>query len=434
MMNENWHYEINSTSLELSNDTGYLTQAMNYACLSSFSMWLGYKLTIGKKVFSIYYNAFNYKVLFKQLNISIATIILLSIVGYLGKLILLNYGLYGALISEEITTKHPFLYSQARFIKDLSLLPLIVIGFYYFRTKSKKFKWMFPLFALIEIFFALITGSRSTIVITIVLLFFIFYWTTEVFKLRYVIFLIIPVIFAFTIGMEYKSFAFSTKNTNTNPIELYQNFMVYKSQISKSQQKRIYDNVYYNIVERMNYVSETAMAIRHKEKFGLHDSDPPFLEAIIYSPARAFLPSFILGKKNPRYGTWFREKVLKHNVGLGTTSIAMGAISFLYFSGGVIPIFIGFFFYGVFLKVSYLFLKQGILGFVLFLILLSILNTFSSIVSATITNLFRIFLIYPLIIFILFQKDFLNNFILLVFNLLKQIRKILTLNYLKQHK
>lgn len=405
MMDSSGMYNINSTCLELTHERFWLVNAMGYINLAAFSMWLGYKTTLGRKLAHIPLSAFQIK-RFLGDNVNVNLLLFLAFLGYAFKLILLKQGLYGAFIDESYKSATSFTASQVRFLRSFSTLPFILLTIQYFRKRTKYYRNIFIVTLLLEIIFAFIQGSRSPILMVFIVLFFSYYYTFQTLNYKYVILLIVPLYIAFTLAQEFKQFAYYTNIKKVNPITLFQNYLKYRSGLTTRQKEFIYDNVYQNAVGRMNYVSETSMAIRHKEIYGLDPEDPDFKKSLLFSPIDAFVPKFIQGIKNPLWGNWFRIKVLKQLAHIKSVqyNIAFSAVGFLYFAGKLPAIMLGFFIYGIFLRSVYQFLQYGLLGFIMYMIFMSALNTFNTSVNSTITNFIRYIVVYPFVIYFIFKN------------------------------
>src|SRR3546814_15261390 len=76
---------------------------------------------------------------------------------------------------------------------------------------------------------------------------------------------------------------------------------------------------------------------------------PTFLTNIALSPAYAFIPR-VIWKEKPSgdLGLWYTHVVM----GLGSySSTAMGPVTYLYFAGGALAVFVGFMGFGILQKV-----------------------------------------------------------------------------------
>ena len=80
---------------------------------------------------------------------------------------------------------------------------------------------------------------------------------------------------------------------------------------------------------------------------------PEFLSDIIFSPVYAWIPRFVWEDKPlANVGLWYTQVVFGLNI---LSSTAMGVITYLYFAGGTIMVFVGLFFIGVIQRAIFFF-------------------------------------------------------------------------------
>ena len=397
-------YSINTTSSALWNEKIWLIKGMAYAIYASIAMWMGYKVVIGRKIA----HGILYKLRYKELlgdNINFNLVILMAIIGYGLKLYLLSIGLYGRLTELEYSVTgevSSFAHSQTRFFRYFSILPFTLICVHFFKFGGARYRNIFIITLTLEVFFAFIYGARSPIVMISLIVFFAYYYATRRLKIAAVLPLLFVVYIAFTVVQEFKEFAQATTTRQLSPIEVIDQFLAFRENLSDKKKELIYDQVQENVVRRMNFVSELGMALRYKE-YGLDENDPDFLKALLMIPVDVVVPKFMQGKAKVSWGYWFKIDVLNRTLGL-EYNIAFSAIGYLNFVGGVPAILIGFFLYGIMLKITYCFLEHGILGFMMFLVLMSTIYTLRTHVSGNFVNFIRYLVLIPWLLFFLFHN------------------------------
>jgi hypothetical protein len=97
------------------------------------------------------------------------------------------------------------------------------------------------------------------------------------------------------------------------------------------------------VADRNNILVFAAIGIKYKQEHEvLPPESPKFLRDVLLSPALAVTPRFLWQDKPiSNLGQWFNREVLGYYA--ATTSVAMSPFGYLYFAGGVIAIFVGFF-------------------------------------------------------------------------------------------
>lgn len=389
----------------LIDDLIWLKKSMMYVCIGSMTTWVGYKFSTGRNLFSIWAESLQFK-RFLGSNIQIGKLFVLIIIAYAAKFYLYKIGLFGRITSEEFFEKGTGykLGSQIRILSDLSYLTFVVVTYLKFAYKSTKNNILFYFSLLMEMFFAFLYGARSPILMIFVIIFLIYYYVFKKINLWFLALIPLVLVFAFTIVLEYKNYVLSEIYTRKeNPIEQISDFLRFRKHFRNKEEKIVSDNFKFKLLGSFNSVASIGMAIRHKDTKGLHSDDPNFKMALVRFPLDAFVPRFIQGVNDEPWGLWFKDRVLNLHRGL-LYSISINPTGFLYFAGDLPMILLGFFIYGVLLKFTRQLLSYGILGFINFLLVLSVLYNFDSVVSGTLTMFTRYIFIYPIIIVVLLKK------------------------------
>lgn len=398
-------YYLDVFDEHLRDNLQWVTLAMTYTCYANVAMWLGYKLDIGRKIMQTFISWFRYdRMGSSPLNIQL--IIALAVVGYLLKVYLLSQGLYGRLAEESyraIGDDISFLHSQTRFLRQFSLLPFTLICISYFKTRENRLKWVFLVTLLLELFFAFIYGARHPIVVVALIVALTYYYSTQKLNIKIVLPVLVVLYLAFTIVMEFKEFALATTERSVSVVELLQNFMEYRENLDEHTKDVIYGNLYENVVGRLNFVREGAIALKYDHNPGLQPGDPDFVKPLIMVPVDVFVPKFIQGKPKTAWGYWFKEKVVRHGSN-EFYNIAFSAIGYLNFAGGLPVVLLGFFLYGILLRGTYEFLFLGTLGFLIFLALIGSIALLKTAIPSMMVGYLRILLIYPVIFYLLFAR------------------------------
>ncbi|MEM6964537.1 MAG: hypothetical protein AAF573_07220 [Bacteroidota bacterium] len=383
----------------------WLNYTMAYTCIASVFMWFGFKLSIGRKISNVFLYTFEFRRLLGS-DIRLLLVLILAVIGYLLKLYLIQIGLFGRIIDKSVSVSGEqvsFLYSQTRFLRSFSTVPFLFICLMYYKNRTYKLRVIFLIVLSLEIFFAAISGARGPIIITSILVFLSSYFTQEKVNKTLLGFVIVSFVLAFSIIMEYKDFVLVENPVGQSPTELLSSFMEYRKKLSEDQQERIYGAVVQNFAARVNFVDEAAMAIRYKELEGLKESDPNFIRPLLTIPLDVFIPKFIQGTPNVSWGLWFKVNVYKQTNDL-IYNIAFSPIGYLYLAGGPIFIILGYFAYGILIKAAYQFLNHGLLGFIVYLAILSSIVVYKTGVATTYVGFIRMLIVVPIGVGLVFRR------------------------------
>lgn len=156
---------------------------------------------------------------------------------------------------------------------------------------------------------------------------------------------------------------------------------------------------------RNDNFSFSANAIEFKDRYGIPDNNnPDFLGSIIYAPVLAYVPRFIW-KSKPRdqIGAWYENSIMQSP---NYSASAFGAIGYSYYAGGVVGVFLIFFFFGLMQRlVAEVFLKMNSLpGFCAYFALILPITFIYSEVGGVITGFLRSLPIIILGVYLLFYN------------------------------
>lgn len=163
---------------------------------------------------------------------------------------------------------------------------------------------------------------------------------------------------------------------------------------------------------RNDNFSFSANAIVFKDKYGIPDNNnPDFLGSILYSPALAYVPRFIWQSK-PRdsIGAWYEDTIMQSP---NYSASAFGVIGYCYFAGGILGVFLVFFFFGLMQRlIMESFLKLNSLpGLIAYIPLILPITMIYSEVGGVITGFIRLIPVIILAVYLLFfdYKSFFNK-------------------------
>lgn len=405
LVEEGWIY-VKEPARILNTERNWVKVFLVFANYSAVSMWMGYYWTGAQRFNSWLKETLNYRELFKATP-PFNRMVLLLVIGVAVKIYLFSIGLYGRVVSSEFFEAGVGykLGSQIRILSELLGLVLIVMGYLYFVMKDERYKWVFWFCFIVEVFFGFIYGARGPILIPFFVVFFFAYFSTNVIRWYYPVVFVMVLFFSFTMVNDFKQFALKksfSRFKSGSPITLLNDFV--ENQNSKSKKNKHYGEVVEETISNStNFLSEGAMAIRHKDLVGLKEKDIDFVSELLYAPVDAFVPRFLQSNKNaPTWGYWFKNNVLKYQKKL-KWSMAMTLIGNLYFTGGFVMVLVGFFAVGFLFRFSFISMENGIIGVIMSLSLFQVLVQ-EEIFANQCINALRYIFVFPWLLFFLFKR------------------------------
>ena len=94
----------------------------------------------------------------------------------------------------------------------------------------------------------------------------------------------------------------------------------------------------------MSYIA--SLGVEYEDSGKRSENAPEFLKDIFLSPLYAIIPRALWeGKETSRHGQWYNQEVI--GISDSGTSVGMSPITYLYFAGNWLAVFLGFFFVGI---------------------------------------------------------------------------------------
>lgn len=381
--------------IEVSDPYEYLNNGMIYASIGFITMWHSYNSNLVKRAAITFLNLTTKQKMFLRKDLEprwfFVYVIFFSSIAF--KLLLISLGVYGVigtLLAENIEI--PYL----QYIEVLSSAgsgALLFLYIYFFKTGKKKS--LFIIFFSIDFFFAIITGFKGAIVMCIVVLAIAYYIVNEKMKFSYILITIFTIIFAYAIVTPYRYYLETSTSFDKYSITSIVNGFISSNKASKQRES---ESDKLAVIKRFNFIPELTKFQEYKTEHGLKHDDPDFLYITLTAPIQIFVPR-LLWKEKPKADLgrlWVTQKVLGRN---NNSSTAFGPIGFLYLTGGILAIVLGFFIVAFFLQLVNQFHLSGYWGGIIIMLAL-LYNTIS--LEAQF-NFYIIIFIQTLLLSILFQ-------------------------------
>ncbi len=384
-----------------------LSKTMDYIVLGLVSMWIGYRSNLGLFLFKfLTTSVVNLKKYFKNsfdFNIKlIYTFIILSI-GV--RFYAIFIGVYGYAQDPEQVIESAGISQYLNLLGLLAQYSLLVISLAYYSSEDKKlYRTVFILLMIVEVFFGIISGAKSLVVMPFIIPMVAFFILKRRVKKSLLALSIVAIVIAYILIEPFRILRHMDPNFRSTPTYIMQTFYdayILNKQVGLGEEK---DAMFFllSILSRNNYMTEAALAIDYENIVGLNEHDPDFLERLYFAPLHAVVPRFIwAGKPIENTGLWFTHRVLGYDFDSSTGFTPFG---FLYFAGGMPLIVLFFFIFGIMQNALFRFLELGSGGMIIFLGLLSTVILIDTSVNAIFVTWIRYFPLLVIIQYFTFKK------------------------------
>ncbi|MCT8341120.1 hypothetical protein MG296_13725 [Flavobacteriaceae bacterium TK19130] len=378
---------------------GYLFKYTVVTAIANIAFWIGYAVKLGDYLFAFYYEGLGYKKLL-QGRIGILFPKVLIVLGIGLNLVLFYNGAYGRSIVEplEVSGFVRYLVNFSTYIEKIALIGYFILALHYFRS-GKHTIWFYTTL-IIQILFALLSGSRGGIIFLFIVTALPYYYVNRKFTKKLYLLGALTVFVAFTIASEIKVFT-QNLNRNVSVSEYVDSYMEFRESSNEELNQRIYSEIYYRFMRRLNTVAQGSIAVEYKDEHGVDSDDPDFFSDLVFSPVFAVIPRSMVLPPFPSWGEWFRLKILKQSDSY-SSSTTFGMIAYFYLTANWPFVLIGLFFYGVVLRFCNNLLLLGTdSSFLIYLAVLSAVGYISANVPTSYVSFFRFAIFLPVFFFII---------------------------------
>jgi len=398
----------NDAFLNLGDDPlNLLNIAMDSVIFGAVSMWVGYRSNLGIFLFRMMTTSLvNIKKYFKNtFTVNINLIYSFVAISILVRFYAIIIGVYGYAQSPEEISEAAGISQYIYLLGLLAQYSLLVISLVYFSAEEQnKFKKFLIALIIIEVFFGLISGMKSLVVMPFIIPLVAFFVLKRKIKKYYLGLAVIAIVVAYIIIEPFRILRNMDPNFKSTPKYILQT--LYDAYILNKQigliQETDTEFFLFAFLSRNNYIMDAAKAIDYKDRVGLKEDDPDFSNRLLSIPMQAVIPRFIWSDKPlENIGLWFTQKVYGKEY---YSSTAMSPFGFLYFAGGNFLIIIFFFIFGIMQNALFRFIALGSGGIIIFLGLLSSVVLIDSSVNTIFVTWFRFYPMFIILQYITFKK------------------------------
>lgn len=287
----------------------------------------------------------------------------------------------------------------------LGELALVLAAFRYYTpgTGLKGRGWLYSILAL-EVVFGLLSGFKSAAVMPFVIVGLCQYLRAGKIPKNWVVFTFIGIAVAYAIIEPFRVALNANSGYERHSITDIASTLITSADnpVAEAVEKA---PLIVAIASRQNLSYIGSFGVDFADQYeSLPPGTPDFLTNIFLAPFHAWIPRFIWDSKPlGDLGLWYNQIVMGNN---HFSSTAMGPLTYLYFAGGGIAVFAGFFFIGIMQRCFMFILNPAvsIAGGVVFMAMLNTISQIDSSVNGIIITIFRELPLVILLLFLIFRR------------------------------
>lgn len=328
----------------------------------------------------------------------------LLLIATITRLLQVRLGVYGYNSTYERLLELGSITQYLAYGSAMGKLALVLVSLQFFAAKyhSRKVSLYFYLTISLEIFWGLLSGFKSGVVLPFVIVIMIKYLMQGVFSLRWLFYFLFGLVVAYAVIEPFRFAKNNDPSFDTTSI-----VSIASALSSREAVKAAEDSVPFVVafLSRQNLTLIGSYGLDYLERFpNGRSGDPDILSEILLAPIYAWIPRILWdGKPLGDIGLWYTQAVLEKD---HFSSTGMGMVTYLYMAGGLLLIFSAYFFTGFLLKLLCDFLspKNFLPGAVVFVAGVLPIAINNDTFSGTLTSLFRELPLLIVLQFLIFKR------------------------------
>jgi hypothetical protein len=272
-------------------------------------------------------------------------------------------------------------------------------------SPSKLTKNLWLLVLIFEIIAGLLSGFKSAVVLPLVTAGVCYYYCTNKINTRFVFLTVLLLLVAYSVIEPFRAARYEGKGfTNTSLTSIVNTFITSMTSTVTSDSNISFGTDFsmpLAILSRSSMAYIASLGVEFKDSRELPDSSPAFLKDIFLGPLYAVIPRALWsGKESSRHGKWYLQEVIgSSDTG---TSVGMSPFTYLYFAGGGLAVFIGFYFVGMVHRIVAVSLSKT--GGVIYLMILTGLVSIDNVFYTFIIDNLRLLLLLAIFFIFIYQR------------------------------
>ena len=387
--------------------TASMVKHMGLVLVAALAMWSGYWSPIAKSLTGENRIArFQARLLPRTQHLRRFALPAIVVVATGSRLLQVQLGVFGYSATSYERLIEAGAYTQYLAMgSSLGKASLLLAALVFFSEKPNSradMAWFYGLIGL-EIGWGLLSGFKGQAVTPIIIIAICQYLVTSRFDKKWLVYFAIMYSVAFAIIQPFRSARNADQNFTGTSIEEIVTTMKGAQDLNLQSSS---DAVPFalSIASRSNLTWIGSFGLEFADS-GLTSADAPkFLENIIMAPLHAWIPRFIWNDKPlSNIGLWYNQVVMGMS---HFSSTGMGPVTYLYFAGGGIAVFFGFFLVGCMQRVLFFLLQpwRTIPGACVFFGMASAVTLIDSAFDSMIVSFFRDIPIYLVAMFLIFKS------------------------------
>jgi hypothetical protein len=391
--------------------TAAMVKLMGLVLIGAVAMWLGYWSRLAARLCNKT-AVQNFKRRFLPPTESLRSWALPSLlaISLSARLLQIRLGVFGYSSTYDQLINLASVTQYLSMAAGLGKMALVLAALEFFRRRSSplEINWFYGLLV-VEVLFGFLSGFKSAVVIPFVIAAFCQYLQTGRFSKNWIILGLAGVMAAYAVIEPFR--VARNEDTSVRGISMYRIASTMISSAGSGVGNTTEEiGILLAVASRSNLSYVGSIGIDFADGHSaLPGGSPDFLGDLLLAPLHAWIPRFIWNSKPlGTLGLWYTQVVMDKD---HLSSTAMGPFTYLYFAGGFVAVWVGFFFIGV-VQRSLFFLLQPAYSMAGGAVLLAMLNTVVAIDSAfnsIIISLCRQLPLLLLVQFLLFRNRARSN-------------------------
>ncbi len=375
MSESNWWWLHRNLLFDRGDAFEYLNSAMWAILLAAFAMWRGYRSKLPRR-FAVYlrHQLLQKKLIKISLVLNVPALIILGVASVGAILFQVKSGVFGYSSDAQSLLLDQSIGEWIKLFLDGGVLVLLILSIAVFSEKyrTKPEVWlMFLLMLTWQIFVGFISGFKSQVVMPLIIVGISYYLMRGYIPKKLILLSIIMVAVSYSVVEPFRNLLNNSVGLDNKSLSSITSTLFTAATLPKSTYLEGVSTLDKTLA-RLDLTTFTAHSIAFKDTKGLPPGSPNFLKDFLMAPVNAYVPRVLWpSKRVANIGYWYNVNLLGTNPST-RTAVAMGPVTYSYFVGGYLAVFIIFWILGFLQRICIdTFLYAGIGGAIIYLAIIS---------------------------------------------------------------
>lgn len=382
-----------------------MVKLMALVLLGAMAMWLGYWSPLAKRLSGAGMQRKLAPWIRSSSRPHALAVPLLAAVAFLARLIQVRLGVFGYSSSYNQLISMGGITQYLSMLASLGTVALVLAALtYYWNPCSARFRTILLLMLVIEVAFGFLSGFKSQVAMPFVIVGLCRYLRTGRVPGSWIVLFLVAIVVAYGVIEPFRDARRLDRSTEQRSFGDIAETMA----SARGTSMPISGNrppTWVLVLSRSSLTYDGSIGIEYKDvNETLPEGSPKFLTNMILAPAYAWIPRIIWREKPlGDLGLWYTRVVMKRNV---LSATASGPVTYLYFAGGALAIFIFFGALGIFQRAYFALLTPSAkpAGALVFLGMLQTLSTVPTAIDGMLVDIFRTLPLLVLLQLLLFRR------------------------------